>query len=357
VRFLLLVGTALSLGAQAQENFDSIWNHRTLYASADSEYLQTLNLSGRAQVDAVYYDADQGDYDATRWRRFRFGFTADVLQSGVVRLETEFDLNNKPDSSYRRLTDASFEWQFENDWRLTILKQSAGFTLDGATSSKRLLTPERNALTHNLWFTAEYFTGLDLKGDCGGKWKCRGGIYSSDGNDEISKFNASYFSLLSASVELGKLDLRLDYVHNDKDDEANTRHFNDVLSLVGHWEDGPWGLSTDISGGLGWESQGDVLGVVVMPWWMQTPQLQWVARYTYLTSSDDNGLRLNRYDRNVVSGRGNEYHELFAGLNWYFYGHKLKWHNGLQYTDMQDDAHDGGKYQGWGFTSGLRVFW
>lgn len=364
MRTLLLVCCVLALPATAAESrLDNIWQHRTLYNNPDNEILQSLNLSGRAQIDSAWYDADQGDYDDTRWRRFRFGFTADVLASGVLRLESEFDLNNKPNSSYRRLTDAHFEWRFENNWKITALKQSAGFTLDGATSSKRLLTPERNALTHNLWFVAEYFTGLDLKGDCGAGWSCRGGLYSSDGSDELSEFNASYFSLLSVKREMGdqwgqdKLSLRLDYVHNDEDDEASTRHFNDVLSLVTHWQNGPWGLSADISGGLGWKNQSDILGLVAMPWWMQSPDLQWVARYTFMYSDDDNGLRLNRYERDIVKGRGDQYHELFLGLNWYFYGHKLKWQNGFHYTDMQDDANDGGEYQGWGLISGLRAYW
>jgi phosphate-selective porin OprO/OprP len=358
--FLLLL---LPLSASAQNHLDDIWSYRQLYKNPANQYLQTLNLSGRAQADYAHYDADQGDYDDTRWRRFRFGFTADVLESAVIRVEADFDLNEDLRDSYKRLTDAHFEWQFENNWRLTALKQSAGFTLDGATSSKRLLTAERNTLTHNLWFTAEYFTGLDLKGACGDGWKCRAGLYSSDGNEELSKFDASYFSLLSVSRDLSKswqqdkLNLRLDYVHNDKDSAANTRSFNEIVSLVAHWENGPWGLSTDITGGLGWEDQSDVLGLVFMPWWMQTPSLQWVGRYTFIGSSKNNGVRLNRYERDIVSGRGDEYHELFVGLNWFIYGHKLKWQNGLHYADMQDDAHDGGKYQGWGFISGLRLYW
>jgi phosphate-selective porin OprO/OprP len=94
-----------------------------------------------------------------------------------------------------------------------------------------------------------------------------------------------------------------------------------------------------------------------MPWFNQTQKIQWVTRYTFLHSSDDNGLRLNRYERNVVSGRGDEYHEVFIGLNWFIYGHKFKWQNGLQYTHMDDAANDGGEYHGWGFTSGLRVYW
>jgi phosphate-selective porin OprO/OprP len=363
VALLVLLCATISTAAAPGDGYEKLWSHATLYQNADNPWLQNFRLSGRAQGDTVNFDADEGDYDDTRWRRFRFGFTAGVLEQGTVRLEGDFDFNEDYRDSYNRLTDAHVDWSFGEGWNLVALKQSAGFTLDGATSSKRLLTPERNALTHNLWFTAEYFTGIDLKGPCAKGWKCRAGLYSSDGNDEFSNFNASYFSLLSFTRDLAglwtqdELSLRLDYVHNDKDRKANTRPFNDVVSLVGHWRQGPWGMSTDLSGGLGWDSQGDVVGLVLMPWYQLSPRFQAVARYTYLHSSEHNGLRLNRYERDVTVGRGDEYQELLVGLNWYFYGHKLKWQNSLRYAHMRDEPDDGGEYQGWGLISGLRVYW
>jgi phosphate-selective porin OprO/OprP len=82
-----------------------------------------------------------------------------------------------------------------------------------------------------------------------------------------------------------------------------------------------------------------------------------VLRYTYLDSDGANGLRLNRYENRVVSGRGDEYNEYFAGLNLFFYGHKFKWQTGLQYTTMDDSADDGGEYDGWGLITGLRISW
>jgi len=30
--------------------------------------------------------------------------------------------------------------------------------------------------------------------------------------------------------------------------------------------------------------------------------------------------------------------------------------NGIEYAKMQDDANDGGEYNGWTWTSGLRLF-
>tara|TARA_B100000809_G_scaffold105824_1_gene104380 strand:- start:489 stop:647 length:159 start_codon:yes stop_codon:yes gene_type:complete len=37
-----------------------------------------------------------------------------------------------------------------------------------------------------------------------------------------------------------------------------------------------------------------------MPTYQQSNKIKWVARYTYLSSSEDNGVRLGRYNRKVV---------------------------------------------------------
>ena len=59
----------------------------------------------------------------------------------------------------------------------------------------------------------------------------------------------------------------------------------------------------------------------------------------------------------MVGSRGDRYHELYAGANYYFYGHKLKLQTGVQFADMDDRAGDGGAYSGISWTTGLRVGW
>ncbi|MCB1089764.1 MAG: hypothetical protein KDM63_22175, partial [Verrucomicrobiae bacterium] len=88
-----------------------------------------------------------------------------------------------------------------------------------------------------------------------------------------------------------------------------------------------------------------------------TERVQLVLRYTFLDSSGDNGIRLSRYQNDIEPGRGDRYHDFYAGVNWYLYGHKLKWQTGVQYTTMTDSARDGGAYDGWGITSGIRISW
>ena len=68
-------------------------------------------------------------------------------------------------------------------------------------------------------------------------------------------------------------------------------------------------------------------------------------------------IRFARYENRLDSGRGDEYQEFYAGVNWYLYGHKAKLQAGVQYTMMDDAAGDGGDYSGWGVTTGLRISW
>lgn len=356
--FLLASGSLNS----AESGYDRVWRHANLYQS-DQGMLRSLALSGRLQLDASHVDADQGDFDDVKWRRFRFGFKAEFAGDWMAQLEGDFDLNESSRDWYSRLTDAYVGWQPDAARDLRILKHSAGFTLDGVTSSKKLLTLQRNNLTNNLWFTAEYFTGVSMQGELHDKWQYHVGVFSSDGNEELSEFDAGYFTLTSVgydwadSLAMDEASVRLDYVYNERDENANTRDLSNVITLATKWQKGDWGLWTDLGAGRGYFGQSDLAGLVLMPFYRFKEIVQLVGRYTYIDSEDLNGLRLERYESSVVGGRGDEYQEIYLGLNLFFYDHKFKWQTGLQYAQMEDKADDGGKYDGWGISTGLRLSW
>lgn len=348
----------------AQEPYDTLWSYVDLYENPDADAIQSFSFTGRAQVEYVFFDADDaGEFEDLLWRRFRFGFKSKFADDWLIHLEGDFDLNSDVDSDYQNLTDAYLAWQLNPDWEAKFLKQSAGFTLDGMTSSKRLITPERNNLTNNLWFTAEYFSGVTLAGPCTGNLGCKAGVFSSDEDDQLLRFDAGYFGLLLVDYELGeqlgqdRFTLTGAYVYNDGDELANTPQFGDVLSFTSQWEQGPWGIWADAAFGWGYDDQSDVAGFVAMPFYNVSPHWQLVLRYTWLRSDDDGGVRFGRYERELVDVRGDRYREVFAGLNWYLYGHKLKWQTGLQKTRMDDATDSGGDYDGWGLTTGLRLSW
>ena len=94
-----------------------------------------------------------------------------------------------------------------------------------------------------------------------------------------------------------------------------------------------------------------------MPFYRPSDSLELVGRYTLVESEEPNGVRFARYERSIAEGRGDRYDELYLGLNYYLYGHRLKLQNGAQYVEMRDRADDGGAYTGWGWTTALRVSW
>jgi len=349
----------INTNSVAAEGINDAWQFADLVENEQGDYLK---LSGRLQLDSTWLDSDQGDYNDTLWRRFRLGFKG-KLGEFKVALEADINLNESLSESYNRLTDANISWALDKNTELKFLKQGVGFTLDGKTSSTKLLTPERNNLTNNLWFTSEYFTGISAKGKLADDWSYKTGVFSSDGSDEISISDASYFALFSTNKKLAKNNLwdkaevGFDYIYNDTHEDGDTRDFSQVLSVTGKFKQGDWALDNDFSWGKGDLGQSDLFGLVIMPSYKQSEKVQWVARYTYLKSSDDNGVRLGRYEKKVVGDRGDEYHEIFGGVNYYLNDHKLKLQAGVQYAKMNDQANDGGAYDGWGLTLALRSYW
>ena len=51
-------------------------------------------------------------------------------------------------------------------------------------------------------------------------------------------------------------------------------------------------------------------------------------------------------------GTGDRYNEGYLGVNYYFYGHRLKLQSGVQFADMRDRANDGGAYSGTSWVTG-----
>ena len=361
---LLLMACANSAIGQDSEksSYDRIWDKVSLYENKDGDILQKLLFTGRLQGDYVNFeDSAAGSLRDFNWRRFRVGFKASIFDG--ITLHSEADLNlQDPEPLYNRLTDTYLSWVSSNGMKFKVGKQSAPFSLDGSTSSKTLYAMERSKIADNLWFSKEYFSGATISGKRD-KWEYIAGLYSSDGGAEFDQaFDAGRFLLFSIGYnfrerfDLENALIRLDHVNNREDPDNGTSKNKNITSLVGKFDDGRRHFWTDLSLSDGYGGQGDLLGLQLMPFYDITDKTQVVFRYTHLKSSDGNGIKLSKYEKTLVPGKGSLVDEYFFGLNHYFYGHKLKWQNGIQYTDMKASG-TGGRYDGWGFTSGLRISW
>ncbi len=342
---------------------DKIWGYATLYENKDADVIQSLKFTGRLQGDAFNFNSDDhGSVNDMDWRRFRAGAKVTLFQDFLIHVEADLDPNNINNRGfYKGLTDAYIAWSPSKALKLKVGKQSAGFTLDGATSSKELITMERSVVADNLWFTSEYFTGVSASGKIDG-WKYNLGGFASRGDAEFGDFDSGWFALASIGHAVSdNTDLRLDYVHNEPDYSGNvgTKKLTDVVSLVSQSKFGQLGFDTDLSYAIGDDSQGqsDLIGLQLMPYWNFNEMWQGVFRYSMVHCTDGPGASLGRYPKKNLSGSKYEDLQDFSlGVNCYLYGHKLKWQTGIEYNLAQNDA-SGDDYNGWGVSSGIRLSW
>jgi phosphate-selective porin OprO/OprP len=343
--------------------YDKVWKFAEWYNNDENPTLQNVFFSGRFQYEYSTLDADQGSNSEWNVRRLRLGAKSQLFHS--LTLHGEIELNpQEHDPLYLRFTDAYLMWSRSGHLELTFGKQGVPFTMDGATSSKELLTIDRSNLSNNMWFPQEYIPGVSAAGRLS-DWVYYVGLHSGgEANREYGEFNGSVFTLAVLGYDFGKTLgvkealLAGNYVYQNPDSRNTfTRQLHHMFSTNLKLDAGRWGARTDLSIGSGYLGQSDLWGVMAMPFYNATDKFQIVGRYTYLKSDGPNGVRLATYENQAVAGRGDRYSELYLGANYFFYGHKLKLQSGLQFADMINRAHDGGDYSGVAWTTGLRVSW
>jgi phosphate-selective porin OprO/OprP len=353
-----------SAARQEPSTYDRIWQRFTqLYRNDSNPVVQQVLFSGRFQHEFAAIDADQGDLEEWNVRRMRLGPRVTLFRTFV--LHTEVEVNpQEHDPFYVRLTDAYLQWNKSSGLVMTFGKQGVPFTIDGATSSKELLTIDRSNLANNIWFPQEYMPGVSVSGRIA-PWVYRGGVYSSGAmNREFGEFTGDYFTLALLGYDFAKplgvkeATLTGNYLYQHPDeDNTFTRELEHIVSVHFKLEADRWGVRTDLSDALGYLEQSDMWAVMAMPFVNITSKLQAVGRYTFIDSEEPNGIRFGTYESRVVSGRGDEYNEVYLGANYFLYGHRLKLQTGVQWADMDDRANDGGEYSGVAWTTGLRIGW
>ncbi len=366
---LALIGTlaaapGLAAAPQSIEDYDAVWNNFVNWYDDDSSRgVQSVQFSGRFQYEFATVDGDRGTHSEWNVRRLRVGVKTRFLEDWTFHAEAEFN-PQEADPFYRRLTDFYLEWAPGDGMALTFGKHGVPFTMDGSTSSKELITIDRSNLANNMWFPEEYMPGVSLEGGFS-NWQYHVGAFSGGArNREFGRFSGSVFTLASLGYDfrehlgVNQALVRGNYIHQTPDeDNTFTRQLRHVTSINFNFDAGRWGVREDVSMGMGYQGQSDLWGLMTMPFVNVTEKFQIVGRHTYLASEEANGVRLARYERSAVAGRGDRYNELYLGANYYFYGHKLKFQSGLTFGDMDDAANDGGAYNGVGATAGLRVSW
>jgi len=343
--------------------YDKIWSLATIYKNKDNPVLQEFKLRGRYQGQYHWVDSDQGDEDSWEDRRSRFGFDAKLFNQFDIRLDAQS--SDGFDPFYNGLVDAYIKWRPADEFNLTVGRQKPQIAYyDFLQSTNNQPTFERSQIFNQL--RVDRTLGAVADGKIG-NFTYQAGIYSNDIDLEFGQLDAGIAYGAGIGYDLkevvgtDKADLRFDWLHSDTDEKATILDRYENLFTGTFWvKDGRYSLVTEVfyatGGDPGFE---DAFGFFIQPTYdIIEKKLQLVGRYTFSTGDGVDSIQAqSRYERNAPeitgSGRGEQYNAGYLGLQYFFYGDKLKLLAGAEYATV-DGGGNGGDYDGFTFLTGVR---
>lgn len=358
--------------------YDQLWSTALLYKNEANPFLEELAIQGQLQTQYAYGSSDSGQYGTTdlpetsTWgdievRRFRLGMKARLFRS--FKFHSLLDLY--PDLSpryYKGTAEAYLTYAPCDAFNLAVGKAELKFTREQELSSSEYLTFERSQLV-NMFYGGE-LTGAWAcgKGIAGG-WLYHLGAYSNERVDEWTRMHGGTMVLAKLGYNYTQgsgfdfAQTELHYLHNTQPGYAasptdlTSPRFSDCLALSNDLTLGRFSLAAEGFWGNGALGQPDVGGISLMPTWFLADQLQLVTTLQFAASTEPNGICLpTRYEGQIElpadDKKGDTYFAGYAGLNYYFYGHKLKAMSGVKYSSLT-----GGEkvFTGWTWLAGFRM--
>ena len=337
--------------------FDKIWAVPTLYKNPDNFWLQELKIVGR--YHGQYAVNDRGDGTGYIWENRRQRIGASAKFADIFKLYGQIDISNRWNPFYRNIDVAYLEIAPSDAFKIQLGKVKPKWS-EYAISSKYIKAFERANLVNQV--RAFKSSGANIAGDLG-KWSYYASLTSDELDTEFASLDAGYYVIGSLGYDLAenlpfeKAAARLDYLYHSEETEFR-EPYKHSFSLNFSAEDGPLGLYTDLIYANGYEN--DAWGLIIMPTYDITEQLEFVFRYHYAKGENDSMRAAGRYERRLGEltdgGFGENYNSFYAGLNYFIYGQKLKLMTGIEYATLDDPAGDGGSYNGWTWLAGVRMF-
>jgi len=393
----LLVGQTYT----GDTTYDKIWSLAQLYKDDSNPILQEFSLQGRLQVQYAEGNTLNGHYDMSDYkkthnesvwgdqfeaRRAYFGAKTRWFQNWKLEGQIDVDTDglNGPGGSgtlYKDIYDLYLTYAPNDALNASIGKREFKFSREQEISSTEIVTFERSMLTNAIHpgnLTGAWVAGKGIQEH----WLYEASVYGNDQVREFSTFQGGtiFFGKIgydySAQSSLDSAIATFRYMHDTAPgyqssySDANysptaTPLFTDCFALTNDIIQGRFQLTTDVLYGLGYhgnadvvgtnvhKDQPDVFGINLIPSYFIADGLQLVGRVQYASSAGRDGLSLpSRYESSAptTDKKGNTYTSLYAGLNYYLYGNKLKIMNGIEFSNL-----GGGSYAGYTFLSGLRM--
>lgn len=363
-----LIGVAKAEESESNA-FEDLWKLATLYKDDSNPILQEFKLRGRYQGQYHKVDGQGGLDTEDNWedRRSRFGFDAKLFEK-KIELRFDFQSNDGFRDVYDGLVDAYVRWKPADSFQITVgrTKPLIGY-YDWLQSTNNTPTFDRSQIFNQL--SVDRATGITFEGEIN-QFTWQAGAYSNSLDPDrnsldqaFGEFNGAWSTSLgigydfSEVLDVKKADFRLDWLHSDHDvDDDVLNRYDDVFSATFLVQDGLWSAVAEgyfASGGS--DPNGDVFGGFLQGTYDVLPKkLQLVGRYSYTTGDGETSVRRQtRYESLVVDGRGDSYHALYLGAQYFINGDKLKLLAGAEYATL-DGGPENREYEGVTYLTGIR---
>lgn len=381
------------------------WNKLYAADKKDNPYIQEFNLSLRMQYQAGWTQPNgdghsQGGGHDDGFRRFRLGANAKMLH-GKLKLVNVWDIGGvpggrakTPDGSWHHQDTSAHLYELNATYTakpvdIGIGKMKPAFSSEYKTSSSAIITAERSQLVNQL--RPETNWGLQFKNSgkddptgwlLGAYLNAEGGGKRGDELEFNSADNAFVFASLSRDTsgfltEKGRL--WLDYMHNFTDyigskpypSYGNERYYKgpgakDALALSWDMSHKRFAMVSEILAGFDvanapTDDAGNVWGIVLMPSYKFTPNLEGVVRYQYTRGTDAVKVEKRYATTTTTSTKyADDMHAFYLGLNCYLDSknpHMGKIIAGAEYSNYSNDKGLDRKYafKGWTYYLAFRT--
>jgi phosphate-selective porin OprO/OprP len=331
-------------------------NWGRVYENKSHPVVQEVWLLGRYHGQYHASAGNSGEDEGWENRRFRIGSQGRFYEKLTLHAQMVSGFDMQP--FYNGFTELWTQWAFEDSFILTVGQQKHRFTHDRNVSSRYITTLERSMLVN--MFAADYTPAVTISGKADA-WNYYTGVFSNatspDMWDSFTNYDSG-FSLLSSTtrdledfLDTETAFLNISYVYSDFNENAtNLNRFKDGVSAALILTEDATSLVSEVVYG-GRSLHGDALGINIQPGYFLSENVQLATRYQLAGSNDDQGLvAQRRYERPAGLTTGDSYQAFYAGINYYIAGHRIKWIQGIEYSNMSGDDL-------WTASIAFRTFW